>query len=147
MNSAHTEEQFFDGKWYAHPVLRNTLFATLIAIISFSLAHLKIIPDLLEIILFGVAVVIGGFHWSQEAVERLIRKKEVGIDFLMMAATIGSVALGMWDEAAFLVVLYGAAEGLEEYTFARTRASIRALLDLAPKEARVLKEGKEIMTP
>ena len=63
----------------------------------------------------------------------------------MMAATIGSAALGMWDEAAFLVVLYGAAEGLEEYTFAKTRASIRALLDLAPKEARILKEGKEIM--
>ena len=145
MNSAHTEEHFFEGKWYAHPILRNTLLATLIAIVSFALAHLKIIPNLLEIILYGFAVVIGGFHWSQEAVERLIQKKEVGIDFLMMAATVGSAALGMWDEAAFLVVLYGAAEGLEEYTFAKTRASIRALLDLAPKEARILKEGKEIM--
>lgn len=31
--------------------------------------------------------------------------------------------------------LYGSAEGLEEYTYARTRSSIRALLDLAPKEA------------
>jgi len=145
MGCCGDSKEAFEGKWYAHPVLRNTLLATLIAIVSFALAHLKIIPDLLEIILFGFAVVIGGFHWSQEAVEKLIRKKEVGIDFLMMAATIGSVALGMWDEAAFLVVLYGAAEGLEEYTFAKTRASIRALLDLAPKEARILKEGKESM--
>ena len=81
MNSAHTEEHFFEGKWYAHPILRNTLLATLIAIVSFALAHLKIIPNLLEIILYGFAVVIGGFHWSQEAVERVIRKKEVASIF------------------------------------------------------------------
>jgi len=45
------------------------------------------------------------------------------------------------------VVLYGAAEGAEEYTYARTRASIRALLDLAPKEARVLRDGMEVTVP
>jgi Cd2+/Zn2+-exporting ATPase len=53
----------------------------------------------------------------------------------------------MWNEAAALVVLYGAAEGLEEFTYARTRASIRSLLDLAPKEARVIREGKELTIP
>jgi len=57
----------------------------------------------------------------------------------MMAATIGSAILGMWDEAAFQVFLYGTAEGLEEYTYAKTRHSIRKLLDLAPKEASVLR--------
>ena len=44
----------------------------------------------------------------------------------------------MWDEAAFLVFPYGIAEGLEEYSCAKTIHSIRKLLDLAPKEARVL---------
>jgi len=61
----------------------------------------------------------------------------------MMAATLGSAILGMWDEAAFLVFLYATAEGLEEYTYARTRHSIRALLDLAPKEARLMRNGRE----
>jgi heavy metal translocating P-type ATPase len=42
-----------------------------------------------------------------------------------------------------LFFIYGAAEGLEGYTFAKTRASIRKLLDLAPKEARILKDGRE----
>ena len=37
--------------------------------------------------------------------------------------------------------------GTEEYTYARTRASIRALLDLAPKEAWVLRDGGEITVP
>src|SRR5689334_20639280 len=63
----------------------------------------------------------------------------------MLAATIGSAILGLWNEAAFLVFLYGTAEGLEEYTFAKTRASIRKLLDLAPKEVRVVRSGKEQM--
>ena len=65
----------------------------------------------------------------------------------MIAATAGSAILGLWDEAAALVFLYGAAEGTEEYTYARTRHAIRALLDLAPKEARVLREGQEITVP
>jgi Cd2+/Zn2+-exporting ATPase len=53
----------------------------------------------------------------------------------------------MWDEAAFLVFLYGTAEGIEEYTFARTRGSIRKLLDLAPKESRIIKNGDEATIP
>jgi Cd2+/Zn2+-exporting ATPase len=53
----------------------------------------------------------------------------------------------MWDEAVALVVLYGAAEGIEEYTFNRTRNAIRALLDLAPKEARIIQDAKEKIVP
>ncbi|WP_243123602.1 cation-translocating P-type ATPase [Thermaerobacter sp. FW80] len=60
---------------------------------------------------------------------------------------LGAVLLGQWFEAAFLVFLYGLAEGLEEYTFARTRSAIKALLDLAPKEARLLENGRERMVP
>ncbi|HUI40012.1 MAG TPA: cation-translocating P-type ATPase [Methanothrix sp.] len=76
-----------------------------------------------------------------------MEEKKIGIEILVMAATIGSVLLGIWDEAAFLVALYSAAEGLEDYTYARTRWSIRELLDLAPREARVIVSGKELRVP
>lgn len=137
----------FEGKWFQHPPMRNALIAGAIATFSFALTHLKVIPSSLEIIMYVAAIAIGGFHWIREGLEKLIKEKEVGIEILMIAATVGSALLGMWDEAAFLVFLYGAAEGLEEYTFARTRASIRKLLDLAPKEARILRDGKEIVIP
>jgi Cd2+/Zn2+-exporting ATPase len=65
----------------------------------------------------------------------------------MLAATVGSIVLGFWDEAAFLVFLYGSAEGLEEYTYSRTRHAIRSLLDLAPKETRIVRGGQEITIP
>lgn len=137
----------FEGRWYTHPILRNTLIATAVVIVTFALAHTGLIPNWLEIGLFAVAIVVGGQHWAREAIEELIHCREIGIEFLMLSATVGSIALGMWDEAALLVVLYGAAEGLEGYTFAKTRASIRKLLDLAPKEARVLRDGQEVIIP
>lgn len=141
------KEEIFEGKWYTHPPMRNALIAGLLTGIAFAFAHLGFIPSIIEISIYVVAIILGGYHWSREGIEELIEEKEIGIEILMMAATIGSAILGMWDEAAFLVFLYGAAEGLEEYTYAKTRASIRKLLDLAPKEAQLLKNGKEVIIP
>ncbi len=140
-------EETFEGKWYTHPPMRNALIAGLLTGIAFVLAHLGFIPSIAEISIYVVAILLGGYHWSREGIEELIEEKEIGIEILMMAATIGSAILGMWDEAAFLVFLYGTAEGLEEYTYAKTRHSIRKLLDLAPKEARVIRDGKEMVIP
>lgn len=140
-------EEIFEGKWYAHPPMRNALIAGLLTGIAFVLAHFNVIPLSIEIAIYVIAILLGGYHWSREGIEEFIEEKEIGIEILMMAATIGSAILDMWDEASFLVFLYGTAEGLEEYTYAKTRHSIRKLLDLAPKKARVIKDGKEVTIP
>ncbi len=137
----------FKGKWWTHPPMPNALLAGIVIGIAFSLAHIRVIPQIVEISLYIIAIVLGGFHWAREGVEELIEEREIGIEMLMIGATIGSAVLGMWDEAAFLVFLYGTAEGLEEYAYAKARHSIRELLDLAPKEARVMKDGKEMTVP
>jgi Cd2+/Zn2+-exporting ATPase len=140
-------DEMFEGKWYAHPPMRNALTAGGITGIAFGLAHSDLLHPNVEVGLYIVAIILGGYHWIREGFEELIEEREIGIEILMLAATVGSAILGMWDEAAFLVFLYGAAEGLEEYTYAKTRASIRKLLDLAPKEARILKDGEERTIP
>lgn len=137
----------FDGKLYAHPPMRNALIAGGLTLLAFGLGHLDIISGTSEIVVYILAIIIGGYHWTREGIEDLIECKEIGIEILMLGATVGSAILGLWDEAAFLVFIYGVAEGLEEYAYARTRASIRKLLDLAPKEARVLQNSKQIMIP
>ncbi|BAV33256.1 ATPase [Sulfuricaulis limicola] len=142
-----SDDHGFEGPWWLYPPLRNALLAGLIAAVGFALAHLGFLPERIENIFYWLAIPLGGWHWTREGIEKLIEDKEVGIEILMIAATAGSGILGLWDEAAALVFLYGAAEGTEEYTYARTRASIRALLDLAPKEARVLRDGKESTVP
>ena len=134
-------------KWYLHQPLRNALISGLITGSGFTLAHLNFIPRNIEITLYIFAIVIGGYHWIREGIEKFIFKKVISIEILMLSAAVGSSILGMWDEAAFLAFLYGAAEGLEEYTYAKTRSSIRKLLDLAPKIANVIKDGKEIPVP
>jgi heavy metal translocating P-type ATPase len=141
------EGYVFDGRWYSHPPMRNALLSGLLTGVAYALGHLRIIPSSAETILFLVAIPLGGYHWMREGIEEGIEEKKIGIDVLMMAAALGSAILGIWDEAAFLVFLYGAAEGLEEYTYARTRASIRKLLELAPKEARVIRNGEENSIP
>ena len=140
-------EDGFDGSWWRYPPLRNALIAGLIAGTGFVLAHLGLFGQGIENIFYWIAIPLGGWHWTREGIEKLIEEREVGIEILMIAATAGSAILGLWDEAAALVFLYGAAEGTEEYTYARTRHAIRALLDLAPKEAHVLRDGKEITVP
>ena len=140
--SAHDGEvESFAGKWWQFPPLRNALLAALVAGGCFAAESFVGLSQSIANPIYIAAIVLGGFHWIREGLEDLIRKRKVGIEVLMISATAGAALLGMWDEAAALVVLYGAAEGLEEFTYARTRASIRSLLDLAPKEARILGEG------
>ena len=146
--SAHDGEvEAFEGKWWQFPPLRNALLAGVIAGVTFAANWMFALPEAVSTGLYVVAILLGGLHWIREGLEDLFREAKIGIEILMLGATTGAAILGMWDEAAALVVLYGAAEGLEEFTYARTRASIRSLLDLAPKEARLLENGAEKTVP
>ncbi|MFV1972306.1 MAG: heavy metal translocating P-type ATPase [Thiohalobacterales bacterium] len=145
MSSSDKDE--YTGSWWGFPPLRNALIAGALALPAFILARAGLIDVTVETWLYWVAIPVGAWYWAQEGVEALLKEREVGISMLMIAATTGSGILGLWEEAAALVVLYGAAEGIEEFTFARTRTAIRALLDLAPKEARLLRDGTEVMVP
>ncbi len=140
-------EEGYDGPWWLFPPLRNGLVALGIALGAY-LGEQAGLPPSAALALYLLAIPIGGWYWAREGLEALIRQREIGISLLMLAATAGAGALGLWEEAAALVVLYAIAEGVEEYAFARTRKAIRALLDLAPKQARRLDEaGRERLIP
>lgn len=141
------ESEIFEGKWYQHPLMRNALQGAVIGVATFSLSYFKLIPHGITVFLYIVAIVLAGYYWAKEGIEELIEERKIGIEFLMLSATMGAGILGLWDEAATLAILYGGAEGLEGYTFSRTRASIRKLLDLVPPEARVRQNGREVMIP
>lgn len=140
-----TESAGAASAWWRYPPLRNALFAGLIALSAFVLARLKLIDQGVENILYGTAIPLGAFYWAREGLQELVREHELGIEVLMLSATAGCGVLGLWDEAAALVVLFGAAEGLEGLAFAKARRAIRGLLDLAPKQARLLRDGQETL--
>ena len=137
----------YEGEWYGFPPLRNALIAGVIAGLGFILGYLGLIPEPVRILFILVAIILGGYHWAKEGFEKLIHEHAIDIEMLMIAATLGAIVLGLWEEAATLVILYAAAEGVEHITFARTRASIRKLLDLAPKEAVLIRNGTEQVIP
>ena len=136
-------EAIFSGRWYAYPPLRNALIAGVITGLTFVLTSMGMLDRSAEISLYAMAIILGGYHWVGGGLSELLREKLIGIEILMIAATGGAIALGMWDEAAALVFLYGAAEGLEHYTYVRTRGSIRNLLNLVPPTATLLEDGSQ----
>lgn len=96
--------------------------------------------------LVTVALVVAGWTFVPSALLRLF-KGELGVGTLMTIAAAGAVILGEIEEAAMLAFLYTIAEGLEGYSLARTRRGLRALLDLVPDEALVLRDGTEMVIP
>lgn len=94
-----------------------------------------------------LAVFIGGAFFAREALEDLVKEHEVGIELLMTVAAMVAGAMGQWAEAAMLVFLYSISEAAEGYTAERTRHAIRALMDLAPKTALVVRDGIELVVP
>ena len=73
-----------------------------------------------ELALSAAALVAGGVTFIPETFQKLFRGK-IGVDLLMTIGAIGAVALGQVEEAATLAFLYSLAEGLEEYSVAKTR--------------------------
>jgi len=124
------------------PPLRNAALAALLTVAGV-VVEWRTGSEWAAVPLFAAAIVIGGYFFAREGLEEFIEEREVGIEALMLLAAAGAIAFGLYEEAAALVVLYASAEAVEELTFARTRSAIRDLLDLAPKRARVLRDGVE----
>ena len=75
------------------------------------------------------------------------RSHILDINVLMVIAVAGSLALGDWPEATSVVFLFAIAQWLEVRTMERARQAIRALIDLAPREALVRRNGREERIP
>lgn len=141
------DEEIFEGRWFEYRRMQTALLSGLLSASAYGLESLGAISQDVRIFIFATAMLVGGYSWARAGIEELLFERKVGIEILMMAAALGAAVLGIWEEAAFLVFLYSAAESLEEFTYVRTRSSIRALLDLAPKTARVRVGGTERIIP
>ena len=92
------------------------------------------------------SALVGGWNFFPKGV-RSARALALDMNFLMTIAILGAVAIGELTEAAAIAFLFSIAELLESYSVDRARASVEALMDLAPSRARILRGGEEITIP
>jgi len=93
-----------------------------------------------------LAMVLGGWSNFRKAA-RALPHLNFTMSVLMSIAVIGALAIGQYEEGATVAFLYSISELLELWTMETARRSIRQLMDIAPKTARLLQAGIEIEIP
>lgn len=133
--------------WWKEP--RNILLSISAVITVLTLiaewTHIGL-PENWAKVLYGAAVIIGGIFPAKKGLSSL-RRGRLTINTLLVVGTIGAIYLGLWEEAALLVVIFSLGEVLESYAVDKARGSIQALISLAPQEATVLRDGEELRIP
>ncbi|MBU5677210.1 cadmium-translocating P-type ATPase [Alkaliphilus sp. MSJ-5] len=111
-------------------------------VISLLLNYLALYKTLSNILLV-VAAIISGYPIALNAI-RALRYKILGIDALVTTAVIGAFFIQEYFEMAAVTFLFMFGSYLESRTLEKTRSSIKALLDLAPDRARVIRDDMEV---
>lgn len=120
------------------------LNATLLLVFGYLSQYVNSEENLITSLLFAASIVMGGFSLFKVGFQNLLRF-EFDMKTLMTVAIIGAAIIGEWAEGAIVVILFAISEALERFSMDRARQSIRSLMDIAPKEALVRRNGQEMM--
>src|SRR5215218_8336363 len=96
---------------------------------------------------FVLAYVAGGTFATITALRDLVQRRTVSVDFLTITAAIGAAIVGHWEEGAILLGLFSTSNALEHHALGRTQRAVRALMELSPEVATVLRDGEEQVVP
>jgi Cd2+/Zn2+-exporting ATPase len=76
-----------------------------------------------------------------------LRMKAFSIELLVTIAVIGALYIHEYTESAIVTFLFLFGAYLEARTLEKTRSSLKALVDMAPQEAVVIREGENFTIP
>ncbi|WP_352420372.1 cation-translocating P-type ATPase [Proteiniborus sp.] len=89
------------------------------------------------------ASIVSGYPIAKNAIGAL-RYKTLGIEALVTVAVVGAIFIGEYWEAAAVTFLFIFGAYLEARTLEKTRSSLKALLELSPNTASVIRDGHEV---
>lgn len=132
--------------WKSNKYVIPTLISLVMLVLGF-IAEKAGAPAKIPTAFFLAGIVLGGFQQARNGFLVLINARELDMNILMTAAVVGAAAIGQFEEAVTVVFLFSLGNALQGYTLDKTRNSIRTLMDLAPNEALVSRDGAETILP
>ena len=98
-----------------------------------------------QLVVCIAAYLLAGFSVLKEAVENISHGEIFDENFLMTVASIGAFCIGKYPEAVAVMLLYEIGEWLQDKAVGSSRASIKALVNVRPDHANLVK-GDEVVT-
>lgn len=127
-------------------LLRILLSGALLILIS-TLRAFGVLPDVWYILLpiHLIPYLPVGYDVLWDAVQKIAHGQLLDENFLMAIATVGAFAIGEYPEAVFVMLFYQVGELFQSIAVGKSRKSIAALMDIRPDEARVRRNGEEVV--
>ena len=120
------------------------ILAGLVLFVAVVLVEKCLAPDRFSLLLmYLVPYFVTGYDVLWGCVRKISQGKLFDEEFLMTVATVGALVIGEYPESVFVMVFYQAGELFQNVAVGKSRKSISALMELAPDEATVIRNGEE----
>lgn len=90
-----------------------------------------------------LAIFLGGGNRFIRGIQDLLLRHNVTVDVFVSVALIATIAIGEYLSAAIVIFIMAVSGAIEGYTMDKSNRSIQHFLNLSPKTATLLMEGKE----
>lgn len=119
-------------------------FSLLITGILLGYYEVKGFHPVYELAIFLAAYLIVGWEVLWKALKGIATGQVFNEHFLMSVATLGAIAIHQYAEGVAVMLFYEIGELFQDAAINRSKRSIKALLDIRPQIAKVLRNGKFI---
>ena len=96
-----------------------------------------------SLLLYILALLFAGFGVFSDALRGILRRELLDEKFLMSIASIGAIIIGERSEGVAVMLFFLVGEYFEHRAVAKSRRSIRSLMEIKPDEATVIRDGIE----
>lgn len=124
---------------------QKTVTFIIISSICLFMSLIQSVDELLHFNLSWVAIILCGLPIIKEAATCLYEEFDIKADVLVSLALIGSVIIGEIFAAGEISVIMTIGALLEDLTVQKAQSGIEILVKLTPKQARIIRDNKEIM--
>nr|AOE05607.1 cation-transporting ATPase [uncultured bacterium] len=135
----NSTEVIFDFRTYLP-----SIFSLVMLIAGIAIDYFDAFPRFsgwIRILWYAIAYIPVGFPVVKEGWESIKKGDFFTEFFLMSIATIGAFVIGEYPEGVAVMLFYAVGELFQNAAVKRAKGNIKALLDVRPKEANVLRDG------